>query len=87
MIISFVIGGEFLTVTEMNLSENREEAYFKSCKSDSFLCLGLSDVGEEIEDIFKGVYDFLHKRRNCIFQIQFHSQFLLGIELRARIDV
>ena len=41
----------------------REEAYFKSCKSDSFLCLGLEYVDEEIEEIFKGVYDFLHKRR------------------------
>lgn len=28
-----------------------EEAYFKSCKSVFFLCLGLSDVDEEIEDI------------------------------------
>ena len=46
----------------------REEAYFKSCKSDYFLCLGLSDVDEEIEDIFKGVYDFLHKRRVVILR-------------------
>ena len=41
----------------------REEAYLKSCKSESFLCVGLSDVDEEIEEIFKGVYGFLHKRR------------------------